>query len=69
MSVDELVRLRRELEAEATNGMKRVRYDWQAIREDYRSYKGLGLTTQESFYCALLDSGYIKIEDLEEKHE
>jgi len=56
--------LARELQAEDRNGMKFIIVDWGNIKKEYFEYKHLGLTTQESFYCSLMDNGYLTLEDL-----
>jgi len=56
--------LREDMLNEAKNGMKQIVKDWYNIFEDYKEYKFMGLTTQESFYCALMDNGYMSLKDL-----
>ena len=57
--------LKKEMIAEANNGMKIIARKWHnEIFPEYRFYRNYGLTTQESFYCALMDTGHLNLEDL-----
>jgi len=56
--------LREEMIEEYRNEMKQIAKDWNNIFSEYKFYKEHGLTTEESFYCALMDCGYMTLEDL-----
>jgi len=63
--MNQLEKLKQEMIGESKNGMKQIAKDWIFIHLDYCGYRyGLKLTTEESFYCALMDNGYLNLEDL-----